>query len=252
MKGHDILVHHGQGTSEDFRRDLLQRNSVNAYFPGPCRIKPGDQPGNGCFSAAALPHQGHPLSGFEMKGKIIDDGRFHGGITEGHMLQVQLPAEFLISPLSDFIRRQMFFGNICRAVHHILRLFQPDSHFLDGFPKIDEFFNRFHKCGQEAGKGQQGTGSERTLKDQPDPKSQNRNICQFSQRQRDHAKIFVDPGLLRIAVVGKGLIARPSVEKSVFRAGCLNRLDHADPAHRGCAELAVIGGKLPRDVFTQV
>jgi hypothetical protein len=89
----DLLVDVSDGGGEFLMRQFLGRAAIEGDAARPGAINAGDQLGEGGFAAARAPYKRHPLAGGDAERDIGQQWRFALAIAEGHVLNLNPPAQ---------------------------------------------------------------------------------------------------------------------------------------------------------------
>ena len=174
---------------------------------------------------------------WQVQFKILDQRRGQLRVAEGDAAHHHVAAELSVF---RFLVYGGLVGNIDGVLHHVLDALHIGAHLHESLARADEGFRRGGEGAEEALKRQNHTHGELPLHRKPDTQHQHSGAGKLRHRGGDEAEILVQ--LLKPDVLGvdAGLIARPFLKITVFRAGGFQRFDHLDAGDGGGGQLAAV------------
>ena len=231
----DLLVYIGDGLHEMAGRNVLDLAAVDADRPRPWLEQTADQPAEGGFPAARPAHQRDALAGADRQAEILDQRRLLGVVAEGHIVELDEPADHRRRVLGALVEAQRR-PRVGLVVEDIV---EAGDLSLDGLQlgaEAHQAVERSRETARQRLKRHQPADRKRAVENAQPADPQDRHRRKPRQQRRDDAQQPRQHAELLPRDEGLGVQPGPPGEKVALGAVRLQRLDHADAVHRRAGE----------------
>ena len=219
--------------------DVLDVHVGDPHRSGPRGRQAAGQLADGRLAAAGAAHQRHPAPGEHLQAEVLDHGRRHGAVAEGHVLQAQAPPDLrhrghrcALADLEGML--------VLLVVQNVVEAADVTHDRLEAGAELRELLDRIREAARQRLEGHQPTDGQHPLQHPIPPEAQDGDGGQRREQRRHHvqqAGAHTERllGLNRIRV-----LAGPPREERVLRAVRLQGFDHVQTVDRRGGHLGLL------------